>query len=233
MKSIFKTGLFMLVIACLSSCGSGNGTSSSSRLFGNIPGLINKYDSEKESLKSEMNENNFKKISEKIDKLKEETIAKISEEGQSFNGKELPIAMNEEELKVEQPVTLLYKGESKGATLHADFDLAGKIVAAKDLTLNIDPKDLKGESLLGGGKIVVTVTLPVHIEFSDKEGNVIDSRTIGRLAAENNGETAIIKAGTPIEFNGIIPVTTKYLNVESARLVIDLNKGLASRSLAK
>lgn len=233
MKSIFKAGLFMLVIACLTSCGGGTGTSSSSGLFGTIPGLINKYDSEQESLKSEMNENNFKKISEKINKLKEETTAKISEEGQSLNGKELPVGMNEEDLKVEQPITLAYKGESKGATLHADFDLSGKIVAAKDLTLNLDPKDLKGESLLGGGKIVVTVTLPVHIEFSDKEGNVVDSRTIGRLAAENNGETAVIKAGTPIEFNGLIPVSKKYLNVESARLVIDLNKGLASRNLAK
>lgn len=231
MKTILKTGLFLLAAGALASCGGNSNSSSSSSLFGPIPGIIENYDSERDALESNVNENNFKENSEKIDKLKEETIAKLTKEGEALNGKELPAAMNEAEMKAEQPLTLVYDNVSTGGTMSVVYKLDGKVVAANDLTLTIDPADLKGETLLSGSKVDVTVTLPVQIEFLDKEGNVVDTRTIGRFPAENNGETAVIKAGTPIELQASIPVGVKYAKVESARLTIDLSKGLASRHL--
>lgn len=112
-----------------------------------------------------------------------------------------------------------------------EFGLAGKITAAKDLPLSIDASELKGEDLLGGGKIEVSVMLPVHIEFLDAEGNVVDERTIGEFVAQNNGDAAVITSGTPVEFQGSLPINTKYVSVTSARLTIDLSKGLTSRKL--
>lgn len=70
------------------------------------------------------------------------------------------------------------------------------------------------------------------IEFLDKEGSVVQTRTISRFTAENSGETAVIKASTLIELQGPIPVGVKYAKVESGRLTIDLSKGLTSWHLS-
>ena len=223
--------MFALIAATLASCG-GGADNSLSGLFGNIPGTLEKYNTERKSVESSANKDNYEKVSKQIDKLKEETTAKLEEYAKSLNGKELPIVVNESELKVEEPLTLEFKNVFSNLKA-VEFGLAGKVVAAADLTLNIPAGDLKKDDWLGGSNVVITAYLPVHIEFLDKEGNVVDTRTIGKLTAENDGEKAVIVAGTPIEFNSTIPVSDKYVNVESARLAIDLSKGLTSRNLAK
>ena len=106
------------------------------------------------------------------------------------------------------------------------FGLEGKVVAAKDLTLNATPSDLQAETLLSGSKITVSVKKLIDIELLDKDGNVVDTRKgFGYLAAENLGTSAVVKAGTPVVFQDDVFVAGEdQVGVESIRLVCDLSK---------
>ena len=229
-----KKSLFSLLIAftamAISSCGGGS-SDASDGMFGNIPKTIEKYDLEKKDLNAALNESNYQKNLTKLDDLKSETIAKLEKEGEGLNGKELTVSVDENQLKIETPLTLVYKNVFSNVSA-VEFGLDGKIVAAKDLKLEIAPSDLKGRDMLGGKITVVTAKLPVHIEFLDSEGNVVDTRTIGYLAADNNGEEAVIKTGAAVDFSICsIPVSDKFINVVSTRVVIDLTKGLTSETM--
>lgn len=231
-----KKSMFSLMIAfaamAISSCGSGSGSGDSSGgMFGNIPQTIEKYDQEKKELNAGLNESNYQKDLAKIEELKSETIAKLEKEGEGLNGKQLTVSVDETEMKVETPLTLVYKAVFSNVAA-VEFSLDGKIVAAKDLKLDIASSDLKGRDMLGGKKTVVTPKLPVHIEFLDSEGNVVDTRTIGYFIADNNGEEAIIKTGSAVDFAVCsIPVSDKYIKVVSAKVVIDLTKGITSETM--
>lgn len=229
-----KKSLYSLMVAfaamAITSCGGGS-SDSSDGMFGNIPQTLEKYDKEKKDLNASLNESNFQKNLTKIDELKSETIANLEKEGEGLNGKQLPVSVDETELKIETPLTLVYKNVFSNVTA-VEFGLDGKIVAAKDLKLEIASSDLKGREMFGGKSTVVTAKLPVHIEFLDSEGNVVDTRTIGYIEAENNGEEAVIKTGSAVDFSICsIPVTEKFINVVSARVVIDLTKGLTSETM--
>lgn len=231
-KSLFSLTIGIAAIT-MSSCGGGTAgsTGSSDGMFGNIPQTLEKYDKEKKDLNAGMTESNYQKNLAKIDELKSETEAKLEKEGEGLNGKQLTVSVDETEIKIENPLTLVYKSVFSNMSA-VEFGLDGKIVAAKDLKLEIEPKDLKGRDLFGGKTTVVTAKLPVHIEFLDSEGNVVDTRTIGYFMADNNGEEAVIKTGTPVDFSVCsIPVTEKFINVASARVVIDLTKGLTSETM--
>lgn len=228
MKKLFFSVIVGMSVMALSSCGGSNG--SSNGMFGSIPETIEKYQQEKKGVNDGLNESNYKKDLAKLDDLKAETISKLEKEGEALNGKELAVSVDENELKIETPLTLVYKNVFSNVQA-VEFGLEGIIVAAKDINLEINPSDLKGRDLLGGKLTVVTARLPVQIEMLDSEGNVVDTRTVGEFAAENNGEEAIIKTGTPIEFNSSLPVTDKLINVVSARLVVDITKALTSETL--
>lgn len=231
MKNSILSLMFGAAVLSLSSCGSSGSNDSSDGKFGNIPQLIEKYDQEKKEINAGLNESNYKEDLAKLDELKTETLAELEKEGEALNGKELQASVDENELKIETPLTWVFKSVFSNVQA-VEFSLDGKIVAAKDIPLEIKPSDLKGRELLGGKKSVVTVNLPVHIEFLDSEGNVVDTRTIGNLLAENNEETAVIKAGTPVDFSICsIPVNAKFVNVVSARIVIDPTKGLTSEKM--
>lgn len=230
-----KKLIFLLMIGittmAMSSCGSSGSNDSSDGMFGNIPQTLVKYDQEKKDLNAGLNESNYKKDLAKIEELKAETIAKLEKEGEDMNGKELAVSVDENELKIETPLTLVYKNVFSNVQA-VEFSLDGKIVAAKDLKLEISPSDLKGRDLLGGKSTVVTAKLPVHIEFLDKEGNVIDTRTIGNFKADNTGEEAVVKSGSAVDFSICsIPVNDKFINVVGARVVVDLTKGLTSETM--
>lgn len=230
MKKLIYSVVIGIAIAALSSCGGGS-SDASDGMFGNIPQTIEKYDQEKKNLNAGLNESNYQKELAKIEELKSETIAKLEKEGEALNGKELPVSIDESELKIETPLTWVYKDVFSNVSA-VEFGLDGKIIAAKDLKLEIAPSDLKGRDMLGGKTTIVTATLPVHIEFLDSEGNVVDTRTIGNFVADNNGEEAIIKTGSAVDFKICsIPVSDKFVNVESARVVIDLTKGYTSERM--
>lgn len=231
MKKSILSIMFGTAVIALSSCGGSGGGSSSDGMFGGIPETLEKYEQERKELNAGLNESNYKKDLAKIEDLKAETISKLEKEGEALNGKELAVSVDENELKIETPLKLVYKNVFSNVQA-VEFGFDGKIVAAKDLKLEISSSDLKGREMLGGKSTVVTAKLPVHIEFLDKDGNVVDTRTIGNLVADNNGEEAIIKTGTAIDFKiGSLPVSEKYVNVASARLVIDLTKGLTSETM--
>lgn len=218
-----------IALIALSSCGGSNG--SSNGMFGDIPSTIEKYDQEKAELNGGINESNYQKKLAKIEDLKKETLAKLEKEGEALNGKVLEVSVNENELKIATPLTLVFKNVFSNVRA-VEFGLDGKIEAATDLKLEIAPSDLKGRDFFGGKKSVVTAKLPVHIEFLDKEGAVVDTRTIGTFLADNNENEAIVKAGTEVDFAICsIPVTDKLVNAESARVVVDLTKGLTSETM--
>lgn len=218
-------------VMAMSSCGGNGGSESSDGMFGAIPQTIEKYAQEKKSLEAGLNESNYQKDLAKIDELKAETEAKLEKEGEALNGKELPVTVDESELKIETPLTLVYKNVFSNMQA-VEFSLNGKLVAAKDLKLEVNPSDLKGREMLGGKTTIVTVKLPVHIEFLDNAGNVVDTRTIGNFEAENNGEEAVVKTGSAVDFSICsLPVNDKFVNVVSARVVIDLTKGLTSETM--
>lgn len=218
-------------VMAMSSCGGNGGSESSDGMFGAIPQTIEKYAQEKKSLEAGLNESNYQKDLAKIDELKAETEAKLEKEGEALNGKELPVTVDESELKIETPLTLVYKNVFSNMQA-VEFGLDGKLVAAKDLKLEVNPSDLKGREMLGGKTTIVTVKLPVHIEFLDNAGNVVDTRTIGNFEAENNGEEAVVKTGSAVDFSICsLPVNDKFVNVVSARVVIDLTKGLTSETM--
>ena len=229
-KSIFSLMIGAAVMA-LSSCGGNGSSGSSDGMFGNIPETLEKYSQERKTLESGYTEENYKETKAKIDELKTETDAKLVKEGEALNGKELAASVDENQLKIETPLTLVYKNVFSNLQA-VEFGLNGKLVATQDLKLEINPSDLKGRDMSGGKTTVVTAKLPVHIEFLDGEGNVVDTRTIGYLDAENSGEEAVIKTGTAADFDICsIPVSDKFVNVVSARVVLDLTKGLTSEKM--
>ena len=231
-----KTTLCSLTIAIaamtLSSCGgAGNGHGGSNGMFGKIPQTIEKYDSEKKALNAGMTESNYKKNLAKIDELKAETSEKLEKEALNLNGKELAVTVDENNLKIATPLTLVYKNVFSNMQA-VEFGLDGKLVAAADIKLDIAPSDLKGREMLGGKTTVVTAKLPVHIEFLDDQATVVDTRTIGYLVADNNGNEAVVKTGSAVDFAICsIPVSDKFINVKSARVVIDPSKGLTSETM--
>lgn len=229
MKTLINLSVACLLALALPSCGGSIG--SSSGCFGKIPATITKYEKESKEATAKLNENNYSKFNKKIEELKAETKATVEEEAKALNGKEIPVSVDETQLKIEQPLTLAFESMNH---LTPMFKLDGNVVAATDLTLNADPSDLKSETLLGGGKITVTVRMPVDIEFLDKDGNVVQNRkrSIGEIKAENLGTSAVVKAGTPVELKYNFPVDEEMEGVESLRLVIDLSKApYCSRNL--
>lgn len=230
MKKTLFSLMFGVAVIALSSCG-GASKGSSNGMFGDIPQTLENYEQERKKLDAGLTDSNYQKQLAKIDELKAETIEKLAKEGESLNGKELPVTVNEDELSIESPLTLVYKNVFSNVQA-VEFGFDGKIAAAKDLKLEINPSDLKGRDLLGGKTTVVTAKLPVSIEFLDSEGNVVVSRTIGNFEADNNGTEAVIKTGSLVDFSiSSLPVNTKFINVASARLCIDLTKGLTSEKM--
>lgn len=220
MKTITKLAALCSLSLFLGSCG---GSSSSTGCFGDIPETVAKYEQESEEMASKMTQGNYSEIQEKIDGLKAETKTKVQEEAKALNGKEINATTDEAVLKIEQPLTLVFRNLNG---IRAMFGLEGKVVAAKDLTLNATPSDLQAETLLSGSKITVSVKKLIDIELLDKDGNVVDTRKgFGYLVAENLGTSAVVKAGTPVVFQDDVFVAGEdQVGVESIRLVCDLSK---------
>ncbi|MDE5975305.1 MAG: hypothetical protein K2G69_02010 [Muribaculaceae bacterium] len=220
-KIIFIASAFVAIL--LSACGSnGSSSSNSSGIFGKIPGQMKEYDLEKDELQAKINSDNYSKISKQLDELKANYKEELTKESEAINGKEVPMEADAELLKVESPLTLAYLSMNNSAP---NLGFAGKIVAAKNLTLNIGEKDLKPSPYLSGN-YKVEVKMPVGIDFLDKEGNVVLTRNeIGVLPAVNDGTTAVVKAGTPIEFGKrSFPMSEKMSDVTKVRLFLDLEK---------
>lgn len=231
MKKLASISAAVILAVALASCGGSAGSSSSSGMFGKIPATIARYENESKEMKSSMNKDNYEKQSKKLDELRDKTVAEVEAEAEALSGKEIKVSVDEACLKIEHPVTLVFTSMNK---YRAVFSLGGTVVAATDLTLNVDSSDLTPLKLLGSSNVVITVKMPVAAEFLDKEGNVVkSSNDIGILPAENLGTSAVVKAGTPVDFCRTFTVDDKMEGVESVRLIVDLTKApYTSRGLA-
>lgn len=106
MKTITKLAALCSLSLFLGSCG---GSSSSTGCFGDIPETVAKYEQESEEMASKMTQGNYSEIQEKIDGLKAETKTKVEEEAKALNGKEINATTDEAVLKIEQPLTLVFR----------------------------------------------------------------------------------------------------------------------------
>ena len=221
--------MFGGAIVALTSCG-GGASGSSDGMFGGIPQTIEKYDQESKDLKSGMDASNYQDKLAKAEQLKAETIAKLEKEGEAMNGKELTVSVDENELKVETPLTWVYKSVFSNVRA-VEFNLDGQIVASNEIPLNVAASDLTyDKDFLGKEKGLTVVKVPVHLEFLDAENNVVDTRTIGFMIADNDGEKAVVKQGAAMstEGAGSVTVNDKLVNAVSARVVLDMTNILTS-----
>lgn len=219
-----------MAIMVLSSCNGSGNTESSDGMFGGIPQTLEKYKQESGALTSGMDESNYKDKLAKSEELKKETIAKLEKEGEALNGKELAVSVDDNELKIESPLTWSYKSVFSNVQA-VDFNLNGKIVVSKEIPLEVKVSDLSFEKdFLGKEKGLMVVKVPVHLEFLDKENNVLVTRTLGFMIANNDGEKAVLKEGTVMDTQGAgsVPVNVQMINADSARVLLDMSNILTS-----
>lgn len=223
------TGLSLFAIAALTSCGSSS-SSSSDDCFGGIPGTIASYEQESEKLTAGIDDGNYEKKEKEAAELREKTTSDVEKAAKELNGKEIPCSVDDSRLKINKPVTLVFESMNKYRPV---FSLAGDVTCASDLTLNADPSDLEGETLLSGSEVVVSVKMPVALDFLDKDGKVVKHMNdIGTLEATNDGKKAVVKAGTPIDFCRNFVVDDSLAGVQSVRLTVETDKApYTSRSL--
>ena len=226
----FIAGISMLTIALTSCGGSSSSSSSSSGIFNDIPEMISSYEQKEKEITSGITENNYEKKEKEAAELKEKTLADVEKAANELNGKEIACAADETQLKIEKPVSLIFKSMNKYRPV---FQLGGEVVAASDLALNVKASDLGADALLSKNEITVTVKMPVALDFIDKEGTVIKHlNDIGTLEAANDGETAIVKTGTPVDFCRTFVINEDLAGTESIRLSVELDKSpYTSRSL--
>lgn len=220
------TGICLLAIAALSSCGS----SSSSGCFGSIPETLAEYEQKSDEITSGINGDNYEKKQKEADELKENTKAEVEKIAGELNGKEISCSVDNAQLTIAKPVTLVFESMNH---IRPVFTLGGEVVAAADMTLKADPSDLKGEKLLSGSEVIISVKMPVAVDFLDKDGNVVKHvNDIGTLEAANDGNAAVVKAGTPVDFCRSFTVDESFVGVESIRLAVELDKApYTSRTL--
>lgn len=213
-------GLSLMVVASMSSCGGSGGSSSSSGCFGAIPEMLDSYKAKEQKIKSETNANNYGKMQEEADALKKKTAEEVEKVAVSLDGKELNCSVDEAYLKIEEPVKIKF---DKMNEIYPWYKFDMKIVAANDIPLKADPSRLKQYPVDGNDK--TKVLLPVNLEYLDKDGNVVkEIKTVGNLVAENDGTTAIVKAGTPFVTDYTIAVSGDLLGAESIRFVVNPEK---------
>lgn len=218
MRKIINSTITLALAAILASCGNGS-NGNSDCCFGSIPDNIKDYEMKCADMKSEMNEKNYSELSEKEEQLKTELTAKNEEAAKELSGREIKATTKPSQLIADGPVTLVYDSMNHYRPV---FRLGGKVSAAADLQLNIDPAELKGETLLSGAQVSVSVKMPVALEFLGKDGKVIKTLSdIGTLNAVTEGDKAIVKAGTPVDFCRTFTVGEDMDGVESIKLSCD------------
>lgn len=217
----FIVGLCLFVGLTLPSCGDSAGSSSSKGCFGDIPNKIESYQQKSEKIKSGMSEKNYEKKKKEDMDLQNKTAAEIEAIAKELDGKELVCIVDENCLKIVQPVKIKFDSMNK---FYPWFKFDTEIVAANDMILKADPSRLKQPAVFKDQEIR-PVKMPVMLEYLDKDGNVVkEEKSIGSFPAENDGKTAVIKAGTPLNIEHTIAVNSDLIGAESIRLVIDLDK---------
>ncbi|MGM9816383.1 MAG: hypothetical protein ACI304_04925 [Lepagella sp.] len=189
MKTFLKLAAIALVslisLPILSSCG---GASGGSGLFGGLPDKFADMQKEQDALREEAkkieNEQDKAKLIEKSEKMKEEWTVKIENEAKALDGKEISFA--DSDIKVSKPVSLTYTDFFSKLDLTPAFKVNGEAAAAVDIT---------PESKYALDRFSVYV-----VGYDDAGQETFQSK-VGSIKAEVNGDKAVVKAGTPVEFD--------------------------------
>lgn len=209
MKSIKTLALVVALMPMLLSCSGGSGSSSESPLFGSLPGVYAKFQTEKDKIKEEAK--NIKSEAEKAElikkseKMEEKWSAKIEESAKALDGK--PIELAESDIKVTQPLSLQFDGFSSGKSdLLPKFRVNGSAETASDI--NTDG-------------VYVGVSESVYIVGYNSEGTEVYKIKVGFVPSENVDGKAVVKAGTPISFD-VVHFSSKYLEDYEAAKTLKL-----------
>lgn len=177
-----------IALTILSSCSGGGASKSESLLYGNLPAVHSEMQEAKNSIKEEFiaakSESQGKDLIEKANKLEKEYSEKIEAAAKALDNRE--INFSEGDLKITAPVTLTYESFFSQSDMTPYFKVNGSAEAATDITF-------AGEHPLSGYNVYIVGYGPDNEElFASK---------VGMIDAEINGETAVIKAGTPVKFD--------------------------------
>jgi len=207
-----KNLLFMALAAILSltiaSCGGGISSSSESMLFGKVPGIVEKYNTENDRLKEEFKKSDSKsegmKLFEKAETLEAETFAKAEEAGQAWGGTTLDLA-SDAMFTVKKPLTVTFDGFFSKFDFTVKYNLTGEIVTAKDCIW---------EPLTDNEKSIVEMTLrdgiqsysiaKVDIIGLDAKGNEITSNQIGSVKLAIIDGKVGVAANTPVTLESLV-----------------------------
>ncbi len=196
MRKCFKVAMAVAVAAVagasLVSCGEEGGSASKSKIFGTIPSLHAKRDAKfegiREKLKACTNEDEGMKLVAEYENLKKEYLAKIEEAAKALDGTELEIDPVPE-FNIITPITITFRNFFSEIDMAPRFDIAGEVVVANDF------EKPEGAKYLGSLVYLVGV---------DADGNQVFGSQIGTVHVEGEiGGPQVIKAGTPVEFDGI------------------------------
>lgn len=222
-KQLFITSVLSIaaVSFILSSCGGSSSSSSESMLFGKVPAIAAELNTQSEELKAKLgaseSESDAKAVFEKYEKFYAEAREKAEKAAQEWSGSTLTLE-NTDELTVKTPVTVQFKDFFSKGDIDPRYDLAGEVVAAKDIPL-------EGKDALAFNDGTMT-PLSVDLIGLDAEGNEVISHQVGSIARTSTGEgTAVITAGTPVNINAhnltmSDSKAAEYAKIKSLKLAI-------------
>jgi len=224
-KNLFSVALAAILSLTIASCGGGMSSSSESMLFGKVPGIVEKYNTENDRLKEEFrkcdSESEGRKLFEKAQTLEAETFAKAEEAGQAWSGSTLDLA-SDAIFEVKTPLTVAFDGFFSKSDFTVKYNLSGEVVIARDCIW---------EPLTDNEKSIVEMTLKdgiqsysiaiVHIIGLDAEGNEITSNRIGAVKLAIIDGNVGVAANTPVKFENLVmseKLVDQYPLVKSLKL---------------
>lgn len=225
MKKFLKlVSIIGIATICLSSCG-GSSSSSESLLFGKVPSIVASYQTENDQLKEELDkcksESQGKKIFDKAEALKKETLTKVEEAAQAWNGTTLDISSGES-FTVRTPLTVTFDGFFSKSDFKVEYKLSGDVVTAKDFIwepVTDTEKSIVSMILKEGVKPYANTN--VDIIGLDENGNEITSDVIGIVDLAIIGDKVGVAANTPVKLGTLVMSSKKaseYPLVKSLKL---------------
>lgn len=189
MKAILRIlVLGAIAFPILTSCSGGSASKAS--LFGSLPAEHEQFQAEKDAIKAKAKdiktEADKAKLIAESQEMEEKWAAKIEETAKSLDGK--PIGITDSEIKVTTPLSLTFDGFFSKSDLTPLFKINGSAKAAADITP-------EGE--------YPRAVYSVYIVGYDATGQETFSSKIGHITAEQTDNTAVIKAGTPVNFESL------------------------------
>lgn len=212
MKTNLKLmAMAVIALSTLFSCSQGGG--SDSMLFGSLPGEYEKMQAAKDALREEArnasSEAQMTRLMEKSNELKEEWTVKIENAAKSVDGRQIDIT--DGDIKVTSPISLTFRNFFSKMDLTPTFSIAGSAEAASDIV----PE----------GKYPLAY-YTVYIVGYGAENQELFTGRMGSIKAEITGDKAVVKAGTPVEFDMLqfsAKEVTGYEDAKSLKLEVRYN----------